>query len=274
MLLMPSTATFDLAVSDSSFSPTSCAVAAASPGQFDKMPAMDPSLTLLLDHSSNLEPLHISPTAQDDIAWTINSEELDTIYRAQELTSLDCWDSSPTQSAGCHCLLSSLSFLEKLTSRPLTDEHRIDLLLSDVRVSIETLSKFVACASCATRVEQNLLLAMAARQLSVICATTANRYKAMRLGGLGETNSAQQPTECSGSADCPDISVWTYRPNQREGLHLLASLVSFHTAELQQQIDTIKSRYRNPPNAGQAEALMAAEEHVKLAQMTVNSHSP
>lgn len=207
-----------------------------------------------------------------DIAWAMNADGHGTVGSTPEPLSLEPWGKTRTGSDSCCCLLSSISFLERLVSRAALRENRIDLLLADVRKSIETLAIFMACERCAARVEQNMLLAMAAQQISVICGKTANCYKAIHLCGLGDRNSSQQKPEPDASAGPVEISVSTYRVNRRERLHLLKSLVTLQIVEFQQYINTIKSRYRNRPNQGQAEALIEAENHIKLAQVSISSH--
>jgi len=177
-----------------------------------------------------------------------------------------------TASASCCCLLSSISFLERLVSRSVSRDNRIDLLLADVRNSIDTLAKFMACERCAARVEQNMLLAMAARQISVICEKAANRYKAMHLCGPGDKTFSQQDPDLDASAVPIDVSVSTYHVNQRERLQLLRCLVTLQIVEFKQHINTLKSRYRTRPNQGQAEALIEADNHIKLAQAAISSH--
>jgi hypothetical protein len=250
----------------------------ASPGQLPELSTVDMSLTSLLspsapDSAGDLEPWEGPHTAHDDIAGAMNADGHGTAGSTSEPLSPEPGGKTRTESDSCCCLLSSISFLERLVSRSASRENRIDLLLADVRNSIETFTIFMACERCAARVEQNLLLAMAARQISVICGKTANCYKAMHLCGLGDTNSSQQKSELDASAGPVDISVSTYRVTRRERLHLLKALVTLQIVELQQHISTIKSRHRNQPNQGQAEALIEAENHIKLAQVAISSHS-
>lgn len=118
-----------------------------------------------------------------------------------------------------------------------------------------------------------MLLAMAARQIGVICGRMANCCKAMYQGSLSDTSSSQRGSE---PVLCPipvDVSVATYRVNRREKLHLLGSLVALQIMDFQRQINIIKSRYRNRPCKGQVEALSEAENYVKLAQVSLSSDS-
>ncbi|KAM5441357.1 hypothetical protein MferCBS31731_003428 [Microsporum ferrugineum] len=169
---------------------------------------------------------------------------------------------------GC-CLLSSISFLNRLVSRSASCENRIDLLLADVRSSIETLATFMLCERCASRVEQDMLIAMTARQISVICGMMANCYRAMYLRTVDSNTLSSEP-EVDVAAGAVDVFVSTYRVNLRERLHLLKSLVSLQLVEFQQHIDTIKTRYRSRPDQGQAETLIEAEDHIKLAQLAIS----
>jgi len=232
----------------------------------------DTSWTSLLIPLGDMDTWKGPQTVNDDMAWAMNADGHHSAGSTTESLCLKPWGTASAEPDSCGCLLSSISFLERLTSRSASRENRIDRLLADVRNSMETLAIFMACELCAARVEQNMLLAMAARQLSIICRKTANCYKALRLCGLGDTNSPRQKPELDVSAGPIDISVSTYRVSQREGLHLLESLVTLQIVELQQHINTIKSRYRNQPNQGQAEAVIEAENNTKLAQVAISSH--
>ncbi|GAA89216.1 hypothetical protein ASPFODRAFT_145376 [Aspergillus luchuensis CBS 106.47] len=101
----------------------------------------------------------------------------------------------------------AVSFLERLSSKSSSREDRLDLLLADLRNSIETLAVFISGDRCATRVEQSMLLAMAARQIGVICGRMANCCKAMHQGSLSDTSSSQRGSE---PVPCPipvEVSV-------------------------------------------------------------------
>jgi hypothetical protein len=275
--LTPPIAAVGLTTSDLSFSARSRSATVAPSDQLPELSTADSSLTSLLspsrtDSAGDLESWEGPHMAHGDISWT-NANGHGTVGLTSEPLSLEPWGKTRTESDSCCCLRSSIAFLERLVSRSASLENRIDLLLADVRNSIETLAIFMACRRCAARAEQNMLLAMAARQISVICGKTANCCRAMHLRGLGDTNSSQQKPELDASVDPVDISVSTYRVNRRERLHLLESLVTLQIVEFQQHINTIKCRYRNRPNQGQAEALIKAENHIKLAQVAISSHS-
>ncbi|KAI9661960.1 MAG: hypothetical protein M1821_009200 [Bathelium mastoideum] len=268
----------DFTTSESSFSARSRSTTVAPPGQLSELSAADTPLIPLLSPSAaegtnDLEFWKEPHTAHDDIAQVINADRHGAVGSPREALSLEPWGKRRTESNSCCCLLSSISFLESLVSKSTTRENRIDLLLADVRNSMETLAIFMACERCAARVEQNMLLALAARQISAICGKTANCYKAINLCGLGDTNSPRHKPELDASVGLVDISVSTYRVNRRERLHLLKSLVTLQIVECQQHINTIKSRYRNWPNHGQVEALIEAEKHIKSARLTISSHS-
>lgn len=70
-----------------------------------------------------------------------------------------------------------------------------------------------------------------------------------------------------------DILVSTYRVNRRESLHLLKSLLCLQIVDFQNQVSTLKSQYRNPPNEGQAEAFRDVENHIRLAQSALDECS-
>lgn len=241
----------------------------------DQLPGIsttDTSLPLLLGPASTTttgdsECWQGVDLGQDNIVWATATDNHDMTCSSSDPPLLEPPGKTHTESDNC-CLLNCVSFLEKLSCKDTLREDRLDLLLADLRNSIETLAVLISCDRCASRVEQNMLLAMAARQIGGICGRMANCCKAMRQRSLSDTNSAQQGREPS-----PDISVATYRVNRRERLHLLGSLVAFQIMDFQRQINTIKSRYRNRPNKGQIEALNEAENHVKLAQVSLSSSS-
>ncbi|KAJ5215074.1 hypothetical protein N7468_010753 [Penicillium chermesinum] len=267
----------DLAVTRPPFSARRCSATEAAQDQLPGIPTADPSFASLLGPSNSTstddpecwQGVHLS---QHDIVWTTAADVHATMGSASDPLPLEPLDKTHAASDNC-CLLSSVSFLERLSSKSSSREDRLDLLLADLRNSIETLAVFISCDRCATRVEQNMLLAMAARQIGAICGRMANCCKAMNQGSLSETSSSQQGSD---AAPCPipvDVAVATYRVNRREKLHLLRSLVALQIMDFQRQINTIKSRYRNRPNKGQVEALSEAENYVKLAQVSLSSDS-
>ena len=213
-------------------------------------------------------------TVNGEIPWAMKPDGHDTKDSISEPLSLDLWGKMYPESDSCCCLLDSISFLERMASRSTLRENRIDLLLAEVRNCLETLAILMACKRCAARVEHNTLLAMAARQISVICGKMANCYKDVYLRCLGDTTkTSQQKPELYTPTGPIDISVSTYRVNRGERLHLLESLVTLQIVEFQQYLYTIKTRLRIPPNQGQAEALIEAENHVKSAMKAMSSHS-
>lgn len=181
----------------------------------------DKSLTSLLrpsdmNSSGELESWETSQPVDDGMTWEMDPDEHGTLTLIPESLSHELLSKSGPKPDSCCCLLSAMSFLERLTSIFASQENRIDLLLADVRNSIETLSSFISCEACAARVEQNMLLAMAARQISVLCGKTANCYRAMHLCGRGDSTSSQQKVELGASTGPIDISVSTYRATRRE----------------------------------------------------------
>ncbi|KAL9031075.1 MAG: hypothetical protein Q9196_000865 [Gyalolechia fulgens] len=223
------------------------------------------------DDSGSWEGPH---KAHGEIPWTTKPDGHDTIGSTSDPLSLEPWGKTRRKSDSCRCLLDSISFLERMACRSASRENRIDLLLAEVRNCLETLAILLACERCAARVEYNTLLAMAARHISVICGKMANCYKAMCFCGPGDTTeSSQQKPELYTPAGPVDISVSTYRVNRRERLHLLESLVTLQIIEFQQGLNTIKTRHRDRPNQGQAEALIEAENHVRLAKIAIGNHS-
>lgn len=216
----------------------------------------------------NLEYRQDPPAACDDMSWVTDAGDYNTVSKTLGPLAFESLGKRRRASESCHCLVNAILFLERLVSRSTSHEDRIDLLLTDVRNSLETLEKFMECNICGGRAEQNTLLSMAVLHIGFICGRTAICYKAMNLGGLsGESSSQQRP----GSENSIDISISTYRVNRRERLHVLKSLLTFQILELQKYIDIIKGRYRNQSNQGQAETLIEAENHVNLAQVTINS---
>jgi hypothetical protein len=187
---------------------------------------------------------------QDNIVWATATDSHDIVGSTLDSPLLEPLGKTHTESDNC-CLLSSVSFLESLSSKSSSREDRLDLLLADLRNSIETLAVLLSCDRCASRVERNMLLAKAARQIGAICGRMANCCKAMHQGSVSNPNSSQLGSEPPPSPIPVDISVATYRVNRRESLHLLGSLVALQIMDFQRQINTIKSRYRNRPNKGQ-----------------------
>ncbi|KAF3386430.1 hypothetical protein F1880_000983 [Penicillium rolfsii] len=274
---IPTPAVDTITLSKSPLLARSRSATVASSDQLPGLSTADTSLASLLRPSTTAstgdpESWQGSHMAHDDIAWETTANGHGTVGSTSETISLEPLGKPPAGSDSC-CLLNSVSFLERLSSRTASRESRIDLLLADVRNSIETLAIFISCERCAARVEQNMLLAMAARQIGAICGKMANCCKAMHRCGFGDINSSQQKPELVASPLPVDISVSTYRVNQRERLHLLESLVTLQIIDFQRQINTIKSRYRNQPNKGQTEALNEAENYVKLAQVSISSNS-
>ncbi|KAL4888147.1 hypothetical protein BDV59DRAFT_189188 [Aspergillus ambiguus] len=225
------------------------------------------------DSAGELEPWDGPHAAHGDITWTMNSDGSGPGDTTSDLLSLGHGTETSNDFDFCRCLRHSISFLERLISRSAVRENRIDILLTGVRNSIETLAILMACERCTAGLEQNALLAMAIRQISVICGKAADCYKNLYLCGISDKNSFQQETELGVSVNRVDISVLTYRANCRERLHILKSLVGFQIAEIQQHINTFKSRCRNRPSPSQAEALMEAEKHIRLAKVAISSSS-
>ncbi|CRG84254.1 hypothetical protein PISL3812_01563 [Talaromyces islandicus] len=229
--------TVGLTRSESSFSAgDDSATSAATPDQLLELSAADTSLTSLLDLSA-------TDSAGDLKSWGKESEtaQVDATFDGHgsvgstlKPLSLEPRGEMHTEFDSCCCLLSSISFLERLVFRSASRENRIDLLLAEVRNSIETLAICMACERCAARAEQNMLLAMVARQISVIFRKTAECYKDMHLCSHGDTSiSQQEPALDASSIGNVDISVPTYRVNRRERLHLLRSLITLQIVEFQ-----------------------------------------
>jgi len=220
-----------------------------------------------------------------DTPWMINTSKEGTTAGLIVLeppyikpAGVDGGSKAPLESDSCSCLLSSIIFLEKLACKSASCESRIDVILADVRNSMKTLAAFIACKKCEARAELNIVLAMAARNIAIICGRLANSYKHLR-GLSSDTNnnepSHQHQSHRDTSTTSPvDISVSTYSVDQREGLHLLESLTTFQIIDFQRYINTIKSRYPHQTNQGQAGALTEAENYVKLAQATITSPRP
>lgn len=272
--LTPWTAVVDLPTSESPVSTGNSSITTVSPSQLPELSAAERSLTslhnrLTTDSGCDLESRQGPPAVCGDIPWATNVGGRGMAGATSEPLTFEHWGIRRRESDSCACLVSTILFLEKLVSGSASREDRIDLLLANVRNSIETLEKLTECERCAGRAEQNTLLSMAALQIGVICGKTANCYKSMRLCDLSETNSVRQVPEFNASID---ISVSTYRVHRREKLHLLRSLLTLQLREFQNHIDIIKARYRNRSNQGQAETLIEAENHIKLAEAIITSH--
>ena len=269
-------AAIDFTTSESSDSPRNRSATSSSLGQITELSTTDTSFTSLLspsvpDSASDFRSWNEPGTMHGDNSEATNANGKDKMDTTLESLSLESWSKMRADSDSCCCLLSTIIFLERLVSKSTSRENRIDLLLADVRKAIETLATFVSCKGCAARVEQSMLLAMAARQTSIICGKTADCYKAMHLFEFGDSNLSRLSPELDTSTDTVDVSVATYRVNRRERLHLLKSLVAFQIAECQQHINKIKSLNRIWSDQGQAEALIEAENHIKSARVTINS---
>ncbi|KAH6066785.1 hypothetical protein HBI66_154460 [Parastagonospora nodorum] len=179
--------------------------------------------------------------------------------------------------SSCHCLLHSITFLECLASDSVSRENRMDTLLAEFREAMEKLYVFLACKCCATSLEQNMLLAKAIRQISLICAKIANSFKALYLhhkkDKKNNTNSSFQQEsglDSSPAAFCSvNILVSSYRVNSREMLFLLDSLVTLHVSEFQEHIDKLKERSRNHLHQDLARALKEAEAYLEQAKETM-----
>ncbi|KAH6876758.1 hypothetical protein B0T10DRAFT_585174, partial [Thelonectria olida] len=283
------TSASDLTTSESSCSTGSHRPPVALPDQFPELFETDTFLSSLLsppkmDSVVDLDFWEeIYSTHGCDMPWTMNAGEEGTTAgpALSEPPSIEppgggSGANTRTESDSCSCLLSSISFLERLASRSASRESRIDVIFADVRNSMEALAAFIACERCAAREELNMVLAMAARHISIICGKLANCYRHLRgLSGDTNNNDSSHQQQLDRDASIPgtvDISVSTYSVDRREGLHLLKSLATFQIREFQQHINTIKSRYPPQPNQGQAGTLTEAENHVKLAQVTISSY--
>ncbi|KAI8946058.1 hypothetical protein F4801DRAFT_566047 [Xylaria longipes] len=275
---------FDFTTREVAFSLQSSSATMALPGQQPELSTVgtpltssgDPSPTDGVDELELWEESRMTPDS--DMSWTMSADGHSTAGRSPEALPLEPWDKTRPKPGSCRCLLSSISFLDRLVSRAASCESRMDRLLGDVREAIEALTKFMACERCVGQVELNIVLAMAARQISVICGKVANGYKALHMmasaGDKSSSRESQQRPGLEGSASpVVEISVSTYRVNQRERLCLLKSLVTLQIAELQQHINTMAWQYRNRPNPGQAGALREAKKQIKLAQMAISSNS-
>ena len=228
----------------------------------------DNAFTALLSPSTtnsapDVESWEGSPTAHGDIDWGMNDSHK---HDKTEPLAQESWSKPAGDSDSCCCLLSSISFLEKLVSKSSSCGNRIDLFLAEFRSALETLAVFIACQKCEGRVEQNKLLAMATRQISIICEKVAICCKTLHNSSCSDkkpTQSESQPV---------DIFVSKYRVNNRERMHLIKSLVGLQISEFQNHLSTIKSRYRNRLNQGQQpQALIEAEANIKSAQAALGS---
>ncbi|KAI1422342.1 hypothetical protein F5Y12DRAFT_763117 [Xylaria sp. FL1777] len=275
---------FDFTTREVAFSLQSSSATMALPGQQPEVSTVSTPLTSSGDPSPSedageLELWEEARMAPDsDMSGAMSVDGHSTTGWSPEALPLEPGDKKRPKSSSCRCLLSSISFLERLVSGAASCESRMDRLLGDVREAIETLAKFMACERCVAQVELNIVLAMAARQISVICGKVAHAYKAMHMmTSAVEKSSARESQQRPGPEDpagpVVEIFVSTYRVNQRERLYLLKSLVTLQITELQQHIDTMVWQYRNRPNPGQAGALREAKNQIKLAQMAISNSS-
>lgn len=217
-------------------------------------------------------------TPHGESAWSMHTDGGAKMSPTSHLGPLDAEASRlRTGSGSCCCLLRAISFLEKLISRSNSRSKSISVLLTDVRTSVDRLAVFIKCERCTSRVEQNAVFAMVVRQISFICGKTAAYYKDMEQNSSADTDqtsaiSQKSELEFSStlSASPLDIFVSTYRVNTREKLHLLRSLVTLQIAEIQQHINTIRTRCLKQPDQDQAKILIEAESHIKLARANMH----
>jgi hypothetical protein len=286
-----SAAASDITTSESSHSMNSDRPPLALSDQFSGLFETDTSLSSLLS-PSQIECIVDMDLWEEmysihgcDTPWIMNTSKDGTTTGPMvleppsiESTRGDGGSKTRPEPDSCSCLLSSIIFLEKLACKSAACEGRIDVILADVRNSMKTLAAFIACKKCEARAELNIVLAMAARNIAIICGRLANSYNHLR-GLSSDANntepSHQQQSDSDTSTTSPvDISVSTYSVDQREGLHLLESLTTFQIIDFQRYINMIKSRYPHQTNQGQAGTLTEAENYVKAAQATISSHSP
>lgn len=171
--------------------------------------------------------------------------------------------------ATCQCLARAVTFLERLVSRSTADDNQIESLLAELRNHMETLSSLIGCKLCGDRAESNMLLAMAARQMGMLCNKTAKCYQNVRTQANRRSSS---PGDGTDSTAAPvTITFGTYAANQREGLYLLRTLVALQIEEFGVHISAIKARYRTSINPGQIEVLREVEGHIKLARQIIST---
>lgn len=286
-----SAAASDITTSESSHSADGDRPPPALSDQFSGLFETDTSLSSLLS-PSQIESIvdmdlweEMYSMHNHDTPWLINNSKEGTTAGPMVLeppyiepTGGGGGSKTPLESDSCSCLLGSIIFLEKLACKSASCESRIDVILADVRNSMKTLAVFIACKKCEARAELNIVLAMAARNIAIICGRLANSYKHLR--GLSSDNNNDEPSHQhqsdrdTSTTSGVDISVSTYSVDQREGLYLLESLTTFQIIDFQRYIDTIKSRYPHQTNQGQPGTLTEAENYVKSAQATISSHSP
>lgn len=212
------------------------------------------------------------------MTWATDSgTSMDNIY--EPLAPASPEKKSEIGGSTCHCLLLSITFLECLASDSVSRENRMDTLLAGFREAMEKLNVFWGCKCCATSLEQNTLLAKVIRQISIICAKTANSFKALYLHHKNDKNnntnwSLQEDIgrDDSSAAFCSvNILVSSYRVNSREMLLLLDRLVTLQLNEFQGHIDKLKERSRSHSHQGLAGAIEETEEYLQQAKETIRN---
>lgn len=168
----------------------------------------------------------------------------------------------------CQCLSRAVTFLERLVSRSTADDHQIESLLAELRNHMERLSSLISCKLCGERAESNMLLAMAARQMGMLCHKTAKSYQNLRTQASRRPSSSRDGLE---STTPVAITVGTYEASQREGIYLLRTLVALQIEEFGVHIGAIKARHRAGVNRGQIEVLREVEGHIKLARQIISA---
>lgn len=210
------------------------------------------------------------------MTWATDSgTSMDTTYKPLALASPG--NKSEIGGSSCHCLLLSITFLECLASDSVSRENRMDTLLAGFSEAMEKLNVFLGCKCCATSLEQNILLSKVVRQIILICAKTANSFKALYLhhnnAKHNNTNWSLQEKigrDDSSAAFCSvNFLVSSYRVNSREMLLLLDSLVTLQLNEFQRHINKLEERSRSHLHPGLAGALKETEEYLQRAKETI-----
>lgn len=220
-----------------------------------------------LTGSNLLAELSRQPSSQSITGRPSQRSTPRSISVDEEPSSAASWSERRRTSETCPCLVSSISFLEKLVSKSAACEGRINTLLGEVRQSMDTMARFIECERCEARVEQSMLLAMATRQIGMLCKKLADSYREIK----GRQASARVSSQKTDEAQSEDVSILGYRASQREKMYLVKGLVTLQLADFQRVISAVKARYRQRPDQAQVDALTEAEAQLELAHAVVNT---
>ncbi|KAI9151329.1 hypothetical protein HJFPF1_08531 [Paramyrothecium foliicola] len=182
----------------------------------------------------------------------------------------------------CRCLHLSAHLLHDLGSKTATTEPTaMDRLLSFFRGSLKRCSKILACDQCVSRTENNMLLAMAARYMSVLCDQIVacytrrqtekpvihDHWSSVPANDRWQSDSSED-IDMSGdlkSEEGHDMWFSTYRiESDQEQTHVLTTLIKIQLTEYALVLE--KLRARAGTHSGQLTLVTDAEKRYQKAR--------